>query len=111
MNVFDVVNNVEGSGEYILGAERTGSHACYMIYGVMKPGEKGRELKAGQGHEELFFAAKGEFTVTGHCEGRIKEGQAIHLKGEETCMLENISAHEAVYILSGGHSSGGHTSP
>ncbi len=108
MNVFEVINNVEGSGEYILGAKQTGSHACYMIYGVMKPGEKGRELKAGKGHEELFFAAKGDFMVSGHYEGQIREGQAIHLKGEEACLLENISDSESVYIMSGGHSEDGH---
>jgi hypothetical protein len=108
MKVFEVINNVEGSGEYILGAKQTGSHACYMIYGVMKPGEKERELKAGKGHEELFFAVKGDFRVTGHYEGQIREGQAIHLKGEEACLIENISDSEAVYIMSGGHSEGGH---
>ncbi len=108
MNIFEVTKNIEGSGEYILGAKQTGSHACYMIYGVMKPGEKGRELKAGKGHEELFLAAKGDFRITGQYEGHIKEGQAIHLKGEYTCLLENISDSESVYIMSGGHSEGGH---
>jgi hypothetical protein len=87
MKVFEVANNVEMSGEYILGAEQTGSHACYMIYGVMGAGEKGRALKAGEGHEELFLAVKGEFKVTGHHEGLIREGQAIHLRGDEACSL------------------------
>jgi hypothetical protein len=86
MTVFDVKGNVGDSGEYILGAEQTGSHACYVIYGIMKPHEKGRELKPGKGHE----------------------GQAIHLRGDETAWLENASGAEAVYVISGGHADGGH---
>ena len=37
------VNSV--SGEYIFGLEQTGSHACYMIFGVLKPGQKQRLIK------------------------------------------------------------------
>lgn len=108
MKIYNVSSEVEGSGEYVLGAELTGSHACYMIYGVMMPNEKGRELKAGKGHEELFFVVKGRFQVMGHYEGEIKEGQAIHLKGEETCRIANMTDDKAVYIMSGGHSEAGH---
>jgi len=108
MNVYEVRNNVKGAGEYILGAKQTGSHASYLVYGVLKPREKGRELKAGKGHEELFLVIKGRFKVTGHCEGEIGEGQAIHLKGEEICVVENLTDVEAIYVLAGGHSDGGH---
>ena len=38
MKIFDVRTQVDDSGEYILGVEDTGSHACYLIYGTMKPG-------------------------------------------------------------------------
>jgi hypothetical protein len=108
MKIFDVERNLDDSGEYILGAEQTGSHACYMIYGIMKPHEKGRELKPGKGHEELFLAIKGDFVLTGYTEGVVKEGQAIHLRGDETVWLENASDSEATYVISGGHSDGGH---
>jgi hypothetical protein len=74
----------------------------------MKPKEKGRELKPGKGHEELFLAVKGDFTVTGHMEGTIREGQAVHLIGDETSQIENPSDSEAAYVIAGGHSSGGH---
>ena len=50
MTVFEVTDNLDDSGEYILGAEQTASHACYLIYGKMKPHEKGRQLKPGSGH-------------------------------------------------------------
>lgn len=108
MTVFEVKGNVGDSGEYILGAEQTGSHACYVIYGIMKQHEKGRELKPGKGHEEFFLAIKGDFVLTGYTEGVVKEGQAIHLRGDETVWLENASDSEAAYVISGGHSDGGH---
>ena len=108
MRIYEVKKEVAGSGEYILGAEQTESHACYLIYGTMKPKEKGRELKPGKGHEELFLAMKGDFVVTGHIAGTIKEGQAVHLRGEETSQLENTCDSEAIYVIAGGHSSGGH---
>lgn len=108
MRIFEVKSKVSDSGEHILGVEQTGSHACYLIYGTMRPKEKGRELKAGQGHEELFFAARGHFEVTGHFTGTINEGQAFHLKGNQTCWLQNATDEEATYVISGGHSDSGH---
>ncbi|MGD8758412.1 MAG: hypothetical protein PVH78_06025, partial [Deltaproteobacteria bacterium] len=72
MTIFDVKGKVGDSGEYILGAEQTGSHACYLIYGVMKPNEKGRKLKPGKGHEELFLAVRSNFILTGHFSAVIK---------------------------------------
>jgi hypothetical protein len=108
MKVFEVRTQVKDSGEYILGSEDTASHACYMIYGVMKPHEKGRVLKPGKGHEEILFAVQGDFAVTGHMQGMLKEGEAIHLGGDETCWLENRGGREAVYVISGGHSGGEH---
>jgi len=108
MKIYEVQKELPGSGEYILGAEQTGSHACYLIYGTMKPKEKGRELKPGKGHEELFLAVKGDFTVTGHMAGIIREGQALHLIGDETSQIENTSDSEATYVIAGGHSSDGH---
>ncbi|KAF0183110.1 MAG: hypothetical protein FD164_839 [Nitrospirae bacterium] len=97
-----------GDGEQILGSQDTGSHACYLVYGVMKARESGRRLKAGSGHEEMVLAVKGDFLVTGHYAGTLSEGSAFHLVGEETCFLENQGDAEAVYVLAGGHSSGGH---
>ena len=41
------------NSEYIFGFEDTGSHACYMIYGTLKPEEVARLVKPGSGHEEL----------------------------------------------------------
>ena len=108
MKPFDVREKVDDSCEYILGVDATGSHACYMIYCVMQPHEKGRKLKPGKGHEELILAIKGDFSVSGDAWGLLREGEAIHLKGDETCMLENNSGEEGIYVISGGHSGGRH---
>jgi redox-sensitive bicupin YhaK (pirin superfamily) len=108
MKVFNVKENIDTTGECIVGAEETGSHACYLIYGTMTPGEKERPFKPGAGHEELLLVIRGRLQVSGHVTGTLTEGQAIHLKGDETCRLENISGTDAVYVISGGHSEGGH---
>lgn len=96
------------NGEYVFGSADTGSHACYMIYGTLKPGEKKREIKPGKGHEEILLAVCGSFSATGDFEGIIEEGSALYLSGEQACYLENKGSSDAVYVISGGHSEHGH---
>jgi hypothetical protein len=98
----------KNNGEYVFGSAETGSRACYMVYGMLKPGEKDREIKPGKGHEELLLAAAGNLMVSGDYNGMIEEGSVIHLRGDQTCYLENNGDGEAVYIISGGHSGRGH---
>jgi len=107
MEIFEVFSRIETSGEYILGAEATGSHACYLIYGRLQGREKGRRLQPGKGHEELILALKGNLNLSGFSAGTLPEGQAVHLRGEETLWLENPSAEPAVYVIAGGHAAGG----
>lgn len=108
MKVFDVAGRIKGSGEHILGYDETGSHACYLIYGVLSAGEKGRELKPGKGHEEIVLVVKGEIILTGKLTGTLRQGQAVHLQGEESCLAGNDGPEEAVYAIAGGHSASGH---
>jgi hypothetical protein len=98
----------QNNNEYVFGSADTESHACYMIYGRLVPGEKGREIKPGKGHEEMLLAACGNFSVTGDFKGIIEEGSAIHLSGEQYCYLENKGDSEAVYVIAGGHAEHGH---
>ena len=98
----------KNKGEYVFGAEDSGSHACYMIYGVLKPSEKERIIRPGKGHEEILAAVKGCLTVTGQYSGVLKEGHAVHLADEQACLLENRGEAEAVYVVAGGHSGHGH---
>jgi hypothetical protein len=94
-------------GEFLLGFQETGSHACYMIYGVLKSKEKARPVKPGPGHEEIVLATKGDLEVTGFYSGSLKEGFALHLEGDQECFLENRGESEAIYIIAGGHSEAG----
>jgi hypothetical protein len=106
MRIFEVKNNAIHSnrGEFLLGFRETGSHACYMIYGVLKSKEKARSVKPGPGHEEIVLAMKGDFVVTGFYSGALKEGSALHLEGDQECFFENRGESDAVYIIAGGHS-------
>jgi len=108
MQAFEVTEKLSGSGEYILGSRETGSHACYLIYGVLKPGEQGRELKPGSGHEEIVFALQGDLHIAGSEPRTLHQGQAMHLKGEETLSVGNNGKTDAVYVVAGGHSDAGH---
>ena len=106
MKIFEVKNNAIDSkrGEFLLGFHETGSHACYMIYGILKSKEKARSVKPGPGHEEIVPAMEGDLEVTGFYSGSLKEGCALHLVGNQGCLLENRGETEAVYIIAGGHS-------
>jgi hypothetical protein len=108
MRVFDVMDRISGPGEQLLGADATGSHACYLIYGVLGPGEAGRELLPGRGHEEIVLAVRGDLRLTGSRTVTLKQGQAVHLQGEERCLAANPSTEDAVYVIAGGHSANGH---
>jgi hypothetical protein len=96
------------NGEYVLGLEDTGSHACYMIYGILKPGEKGRLIKPGKGHEEIVLAMKGDLILNGDISGRLEQGSAFHVIGDTSAFLENKGSDIAIYIIAGGHSEHGH---
>lgn len=95
-------------GEAVFGYRQTGSHACYMVYGILRPHERERLVKPGKGHEEMLLALKGDLIVTGHLSGELKQGQAFHLSGDQECFLENGTEAEAVYVIAGGHSEAGH---
>lgn len=110
MKIFALKNKaqISESGENILGFKETSSHACYMIYGILKPKEMGREVKPGRGHEEIILAVKGDIEVSGYYFGTLKEGCAFHIKGDSECFLENRGSVDAIYIIAGGHSESGH---
>jgi uncharacterized cupin superfamily protein len=108
MKIFDIIGKIGSSGECLLGSQETGSHACYLIYGILQPGETGRELKPGHGHEEIVLALQGDLTLTNAHVDTLKQGQALHLAGDETVLLGNSDAMLAVYVVSGGHAGHGH---
>ncbi len=86
MKLFEVAEKVQDSGEYILGSRETGSHACYLVYGALKPGEKGRELRPGHGHEEIVLAMIGDLRLKGlYRNAQTGAGAASHRRGVRYC--------------------------
>lgn len=101
--------SIEEGGEYVLGLKDLGTHACYLIYGELKPGEEGRRICPGRGHEEILMAVKGDLEISGPLgELVLEEGQAAHFREEEACLLANRGDSHAVYVLAGGHSGSPH---
>lgn len=104
--VYDLAGRVlrEG-GETVLGLKDLGTHACYLLYGVLSPGEEPRLLRPGPGHEEIVLVISGQVRLTGP-EGSmtLQPGQAIYLKGEESLQAVTTGPGEARYVAAGGHS-------
>lgn len=96
-------------GEYVLGHHDLDTHACYLIYGELGPGETGRKACPGLGHEEILLAVSGDIAVCGGDDKLLlREGEAVHLVEDETFYLENPGNSRAVYVMAGGHSGKSH---
>lgn len=105
MKLIELKETLYRPGEYLVGVAQTHSHACYLIYGTLNPGEE-RELSPGAGHEEIFCLIHGELVVSeGDDEQGVKQGQCFHLAGEVKVILKNNLGETAIYVLAGGHSS------
>lgn len=108
MNLFELKTRAAAeNGETVLGAKDLGTHACYLIYGVIKKGDPPRRLRPGAGHEEIICIVQGRVVVDGE-EGESFEvlaGEAFYLKGEQTCFATALS-DEVIYAAAGGHSEG-----
>lgn len=91
-------------GEYVLGAKDLNTAACYMVYGLLKGGEAERLIHPGKGREEILCAVDGPLLM--HAAGRdiiLKQGNAIHLTGEDSFLVSNPSDRPVVYIIAGGN--------
>lgn len=91
-------------GEYVLGMKDLHSHACYLIYGLVKPGESQRLVKPGEGHEEILCAVTGPVVMnTDAGEVVLAQGHAVHIKETESLFISNHSDQPVVYVMAGGH--------
>lgn len=94
-------------GEYIIGAEAIQTHACYLLYGILKEGEE-RELTPGDGHEEIYLVIEGEVGLESEDGSeRLTKGEAVYLKGDESARIKALSGL-VIYVAAGGHSLEGH---
>ncbi|MGD8564064.1 MAG: hypothetical protein PVG03_16095 [Desulfarculaceae bacterium] len=106
--VFDLAGRVfRDGGETILGLDDLGTHACYLIYGVLSPGDPPRKLLPGPGHEEIFIVISGAMEIKDAERAFVvQSGQAFHLQGEESYEAQAAGPGEARYIAAGGHTPG-----
>ncbi|MEW6347646.1 MAG: hypothetical protein AB1646_01170 [Thermodesulfobacteriota bacterium] len=105
MKSFDVGALAAGEGgEYVLGMKDLATHACYLIYGTLRPGEGGRRVKPGQGHEEILCAVVGTLLI--HTPDEVftlESGHAVHVREDESFEISNPGPEPVVYIMAGGH--------
>jgi hypothetical protein len=106
MEIYNVRDLAEKEhGEYILGSAVLKTHACYLVYGVLKQKEKERIVNPGNGHEEIFCLVSGEVLLRGDSAPfTLKPGQAFHIRGKDSLSMENSGTGDAVYLIAGGHS-------
>ena len=95
-------------GEYVLGYKDLHSRACYLIYGLLGPGEGGRLVRPGRGYEEILCAVGGPLLLhTDRGEMTLDKGHAVHLTESDSLFLSNPDNSPTVYVLAGGLT--GHT--
>lgn len=105
MKIINIKDHMFRKGEYIVGEESTGSHACYFLYGALEPGEE-RKMTPGKGHEEIICLMEGtveikadDFNLT------LNKGQCLHLSGDEHVEFRAMDG-VVIYVIAGGHSEG-----
>jgi uncharacterized cupin superfamily protein len=90
-------------GEYVLGLKDLHTHACYMIYGFLQPGQQDRLVRPGEGHEEILCAVTGSLTLhTTSGDVLLEQGHAVHIKEDASFTISNESDTRCVYIMAGG---------
>lgn len=105
MKTFDLaaLSTSEG-GEYVLGMKDLHTHACYLVYGTLRPGEGDRLIKPGDGHEEILCAVDGPLIMhLSRGDTRLEKSHAVHVKEDESFLISNPSDQTVTYILAGGH--------
>lgn len=108
VKIFDLWQRAhDEGGETVLGSADLHTHACYLIFGYLNPGQTGRLLNPGPGHEEIICLVSGRAVVSGP-DGvqELQPGHAFYLKGDVTYTLSNPGSEPALYVAAGGHTPG-----
>jgi len=97
--------SADEGGEYVLGMKDLHTHACYLVYGKLRTGEKERLVRPGEGHEEILCAVDGSVVMhTPRGDETLEKGHAVHVKEDESFFISNPSNLPVTYVLAGGHS-------
>jgi hypothetical protein len=93
-------------GEYVLGTKDLHSKACYLIYGLLNPGEGDRLIKPGDGYEEILCGIDGELLIdNAGIKTPLPSGFAMHIQEDQCFYISNPSQETRRYILAGGKKS------
>jgi hypothetical protein len=104
MKLFDLCELAEASGgEYVLGMKDLHTDSCYLVYGILRPGEEGRLVRPGVGYEEILCAVDGELLLQGK-QGKVPlaGSHAVHVTEHESYHLSNPTERPVVYVIAGG---------
>ena len=106
MKSFDLAKLATAQGgEYVLAAKDLHSQACYLVYGLLKPGEGGRLIKPGDGYEEILCTITGSLLMElSGGEVALERGHAVHIKPTDSFYVSNPNNDPVVYIIAGGRS-------
>lgn len=106
MRIFDLeALCVSEGGEYVLGLKNLHTQSCYLVYGILQPGEGERLVRPGDGYEEILCAVGGSLTLhTDQEDIELSRSQAVLVKQGDSFYISNPSDKAVVYILAGGRS-------
>ena len=106
MKSFDLAKLAAAQGgEYVLAARDLHSRACYLVYGLLKPGEQGRLIKPGDGYEEILCTVTGSLLMKlSGGEVALEHGHAVHIKPTDSFYISNPNNDPVVYVIAGGRS-------
>lgn len=103
MDLINIKEVMYREGEYLVGSELTGSHACYLLYGTLLAGES-RVMKASAGHAEIWCLMNGTGTVADeNGEQAIGRGQCFYYQDTALATITNTGTDTMVYVVAGGH--------
>jgi len=90
-------------GEYVLGCKDLHSQACYLLYGLLAPGEEGRLVRPGTGYEEILCAVGGPLLLhTARGDVTLEKGHAVHVTEHESFLVTNPGDSQIAYVIAGG---------
>ncbi len=104
MKCFDVAALASSQGgEYVLGEKDLHTQTCYLVYGSLEAHEGDRLIRPGAGYEEILCVVHGRLLIhTNRGDVALPEGNAVHVKENESFLLSNPSDEPAVYVMAGG---------
>lgn len=106
MKVYNLAKMCQNEGgEYVLGAKDLNTHACYMIFGVLAPGQSDRLVKPGSGHEEILIAIDGDIVLNLEKGAQVlAKNEAVHIMEDGEFHISNPGPEPIRYVMAGGHS-------